>query len=154
MHLHTFFLTGTLSGYWRTIDSESLFLAATFNTKQQDVSKRTRKLPSETKTRHKSICFQAMTGDELFRQCTSRRLHQTILRQKKSTNVILFALQKLFLCLNGLLVCPLILDSVKYQIRYFSKQKNPNWKQRQLLVCFVLVFPIDFLIASWKKDGG
>ena len=82
MHLHIFFLTGTLSGYWRTIDSESLFLAATFNTKQQNISKRKRKLPSETKTRHKSICFQAMTGDELFRQCTSRRLHQTILRQK------------------------------------------------------------------------
>lgn len=70
MHLHIFFLTGTLSGYWRTIDSESLFLAATFNTKQQNISKRKRKLPSETKTRHKSICFQAMTGDELFRQCT------------------------------------------------------------------------------------
>lgn len=82
MHLHIFFLTGTLSGYWRTIDSESLFLAATFNTKQQKISKRKRKLASETKTRHKSICFQAMTGDELFRQCTSRRLHQTILRQK------------------------------------------------------------------------
>lgn len=69
--IYIFSLTGTLSGYWRTIDSESLFLAATFNTKRQNFSKRKRKQSSETKTRHRSICFQAMTGDELFRQCTS-----------------------------------------------------------------------------------
>lgn len=70
---------------------------------------------------------------------------------KKSTNVILFGLQKLFLCLNGLLVCPLILDSVKYQIRYFSKQKTPQLKIATIAGLFCFGFSSRFWLRHEKK---